>query len=260
MVWMVRKKTLPKGVQKVRTTAQVVGWASWIVALLILAVGGYSSGVNLSALAPGIGLVLFLPWMAVILTATNGRRGTRGESVREALLTPWWPWIAVWRHLRRRRDAQAQVARDHTVGTLDALTGEAFEVRLSLLFRQLGYEVSTTPRSGDFGADLLMTDRDGQRWAVQAKRYQQAVGVSAVQEVLAAVSYYGVHRGMVVTNSSFTPAAQALANKTGVVLWDRDALAHVMARVGPHDAASAAPAPDPLRALQRVTGRDAPAD
>jgi restriction system protein len=41
-----------------------------------------------------------------------------------------------------------------------------------------------------------------------------------VQEVISAVAYYGGDEGWVVTNSSFTPSARALAQKSNVRLID----------------------------------------
>jgi restriction system protein len=46
------------------------------------------------------------------------------------------------------------------------------------------------------------------------KRYTSSVGNSAVQEVVAAVLFYGTNEGCVITNSSFTPSARSLAQET----------------------------------------------
>lgn len=42
------------------------------------------------------------------------------------------------------------------VGELDAMSGGEFEDRLAVLFADLGYAVTRTRASGDFGADLLL--------------------------------------------------------------------------------------------------------
>ena len=39
---------------------------------------------------------------------------------------------------------------------------------------------------------------------------------------------YGCQIGVVMTNNYFTENARALAEKTGVLLWDRDVLAGMM--------------------------------
>ncbi|MCY0900224.1 MAG: restriction endonuclease [Firmicutes bacterium] len=62
------------------------------------------------------------------------------------------------------------------------MSGVAFERRLAVLFQDRGYYVETTPTTGDYGADLILTN-GSERIIVQAKRYSQTVGVKAVQEV-----------------------------------------------------------------------------
>jgi len=59
---------------------------------------------------------------------------------------------------------------------------------------------------------------------VQAKRSQNAVGEAAVQQALSGKGYYDADQCVVITNSYFTPAAEALARRTGVTLIDRDLL------------------------------------
>ena len=54
--------------------------------------------------------------------------------------------------------------------------------------------------------------------------YHDKVGLEAVQEVYAGRDYYECHVAVVLTNQTFTPAAIKLADKIGVVLWDRNTL------------------------------------
>lgn len=97
-------------------------------------------------------------------------------------------------------------------------TGAAYERRVAAWMAKNGWEVTLTPPSGDFGADVLARDPSGHLWAVQAKAWQKAVGVSAVQEVTSARLYYHAHRAAVVAQHGFTPAARSLAARTGVRL------------------------------------------
>ncbi|MCL6573586.1 MAG: restriction endonuclease, partial [Bacillus sp. (in: Bacteria)] len=80
-----------------------------------------------------------------------------------------------------------------------------------------------TKASGDYGADLLLT-KGAKKVVVQAKRYSKDVGIKAVQEVIGAKSYYTAQDAWVVSNSYFTKAAKALAQKSNVLLVDRDEL------------------------------------
>ena len=124
--------------------------------------------------------------------------------------------------VRRDRLARSGIA------DVDVMSGLEFEVRLAALFADLGYTVTRTRATGDFGADLLL-ERDGERTVVQAKRYGGAVGIGAVQQVIGAASYYDAAGALVATNSTYTSAATALADAHGVGLVDREALVGLFA-------------------------------
>jgi restriction system protein len=109
------------------------------------------------------------------------------------------------------------------IADIDQMDGRTFEIYLSGLFHRLGYAVEVTRFRGDYGADLIVK-KDGRKIAVQAKRYAKAVGLKAVQEVLAARGMYGCDSALVVANQEFTPQAVKLARANGVTLWGREAL------------------------------------
>ena len=106
---------------------------------------------------------------------------------------------------------------------IDKMTGEEFEEYLGLLYDRKGYKVKYTPGTSDFGADLLLKKK-GVRTVVQAKRYKNPVGEASVQQALSGKGYYDADQCVVITNSYFTPAAEALAERTGVTLIDRELL------------------------------------
>jgi len=107
-----------------------------------------------------------------------------------------------------------------TIYRVDAMGGYAFEEFLGALFTTLGYDIETTKRAGDQGADLFAR-RFGRRVVVQAKNYAESVGNAAVQQVLAAKTFFACDDAMVVTNSYFTASAKELAEAAGVKLVDR---------------------------------------
>jgi restriction system protein len=120
-----------------------------------------------------------------------------------------------------------RAARSGIVG-IDSMSGREFEERVGLLFEDLGYEVIRTRSTGDFGADLLLERRD-ERVVVQAKRYGGKVGIEAVQQVIGATRYYDAAQALVVTNSTCTPAASALAAAHDVELVERERLVGLLA-------------------------------
>lgn len=104
-----------------------------------------------------------------------------------------------------------------TVEDMSLLNGIAFEKFLAELFRDYGYEVDTTPKSGDYGADLIMV-RDGKKIVVQAKQYADAAGFDAVKEVYFAKDFYKADEAWVVATHGFTPQALRAAESTNVRL------------------------------------------
>ncbi len=88
------------------------------------------------------------------------------------------------------------------------------------LSRQGFFNVEVTQASGDFGADIIMSDKNGDKVCVQCKQYSKPVGIKAVQEIIGAKAYYKCQRAMVITTATFTPAAKELAGTSGVELYE----------------------------------------
>jgi restriction system protein len=113
---------------------------------------------------------------------------------------------------------------DWKLQELDEISGLDFEELTCDILAANGFELAqNTCSTGDFGVDVLAY-RDGISFAIQCKRYHSYVGIEAVQQVYAGRAFYECHVAMVFTNQYFTPAARELADKIGVVLWDRDML------------------------------------
>lgn len=101
----------------------------------------------------------------------------------------------------------------------EGMSGIEYEKYVASRLLRRGFKkAEVTPGSGDFGADIVGKDKHGKKVCIQCKKYQGSVGVSAVQEVIAATRYYKCEYGMVVTTSTFTPAAKKMAAQTGVIL------------------------------------------
>jgi len=112
---------------------------------------------------------------------------------------------------------------------IDTMSGTEFEDFMAEILHRSGIEVlELTKASGDFGADIIVM-HEGERTAVQCKRYSRPIGVKAVQEAVSAKDYYKCTKAAVITNSTFTRQAVELAAESGVILWDREAVYGFMA-------------------------------
>ena len=107
-------------------------------------------------------------------------------------------------------------------------SGTAYEREVSDRLKGLGYKVSETKGSGDFGADLI-ADKDELKYAIQVKRHAKPVGVSAVQEAAGSRRYYKCDYAVVVSHMGFTPAARDLALDNDVILVDDQRLDRIEA-------------------------------
>ena len=104
---------------------------------------------------------------------------------------------------------------------LDEMDGRDFEFFCADLLEQKGFlDVEVTKGSGDFGIDIL-AEKDGVTYAIQCKRYEEPVGVKAVQEAYSGREYYDRMVGAVMSNQYFTEPAVAAAKKLKILLWDR---------------------------------------
>lgn len=157
-------------------------------------------------------LIILLPFMLVFYAARGIVRAVRKKR---------------W-ELEGKRDKRLVLSA--VMSDVDIMEGYEFEEYLKALFFYDGYSVEVTPRSKDYGADLIM-EKAGERIVVQAKRYNKGVGIKSVQEVLGAMKHYDATDACVVTNSFFTAEAELLAKENGVQLIDREELIEIQARV-----------------------------
>jgi restriction system protein len=183
------------------------------------------------------------------------------QAMGSALLSLWPVWVLFGAVILIRLVlfwyAQQRLQRAG-IAEIDQMSGPMFERRLAVLFRDLGYGVTHTGTTGDFGADLVIS-KNGTRTVVQAKRYREKrVGVKAVQESVAAMSMYHSTAALVVTNSRFTTQAETLARANGVELWDRDQLVNRLLAAQASQPPSVAPAAEAQPVPAAATGPTCP--
>jgi HJR/Mrr/RecB family endonuclease len=97
------------------------------------------------------------------------------------------------------------------------ISGEDYEKFVMGKLQDLGFNLQTTPVTGDQGVDLI-AEKGGKKIAIQCKFYSKPVGNKAVQEVAAGMKYYRADKGSVISNNCFTPSARKLATNLGIEL------------------------------------------
>lgn len=137
--------------------------------------------------------------------------------------------LAMFKGIKNRQNTPPIVVAQKS---FDMMEGHEFEYFCANLLKNNGYvDVSVTQGSGDQGIDIIAF-RDGIKYGIQCKCYSSDIGNKAVQEVFAGKSFYECHVGAVLTNQYFTKSAIELAQKNGIILWDRKKLLELIANAG----------------------------
>ena len=102
-------------------------------------------------------------------------------------------------------------------------------------FSKDGGEVKITQASRDGGVDAIAFDPDpirGGKLVIQAKRYTNTVGVSAVRDLYGTVHNEGANKGILVTTSDFGPDAYAFAKDKPLTLLSGGELLYLLSKHG----------------------------
>lgn len=104
-------------------------------------------------------------------------------------------------------------------------------------FSRNGGEVKITRASRDGGVDAVAFDPDpirGGKIVIQAKRYTNAVGVSAVRDLFGTVHNEGATKGILVTTSDYGPDAYEFAKGKPLTLLSGSELLYLLQKHGYH--------------------------
>ena len=105
--------------------------------------------------------------------------------------------------------------------------GLAFELECQRALLDVGFQVTSTARSGDFGADVIAI-QDGITFVIQCKDTVKNTGVSAVQEAVAAKRHYISDFAVVCSSAKCTDAAVSLAASNEGILSSPQNLAQML--------------------------------
>lgn len=123
------------------------------------------------------------------------------------------------------------------------LTPTQFEALIQNLFTKMGLETRQTRASRDGGVDCVAYDTRpifGGKIVIQAKRYKNTVGVSAVRDLFGTLQNEGASKGILVTTSGYGSASFDFAQHKPIELLDGSNLlallqehAGIVARIEP---------------------------
>lgn len=110
-----------------------------------------------------------------------------------------------------------------------------FENLVSNLFSKMGLESKLTRSSKDGGVDVVAFDLRpvlGGKVIIQAKRYKNVVGVSAVRDLYGTMMNEGANKGILVTTSGYGPDAFEFSKDKPIELIDGGQLLYMLQQVG----------------------------
>jgi len=100
-----------------------------------------------------------------------------------------------------------------------------FEEFIAKLFRKMGYDAHVTPKTGDYGIDVI-AKKNGEIIAIQVKKHKEGnpIGNRVVIETLGSMRYHNANHSIIVTNRHYTIQAREQAKNAPIELWDGDYL------------------------------------
>jgi restriction system protein len=131
------------------------------------------------------------------------------------------------------------------LGTLDErpnlmeLTPQQFEALISNLFEKMGLDTRQTQASRDGGVDCVAWDQRpifGGKVIIQAKRYKNTVGVSAVRDLFGTMQNEGASKGILITTSGYGKSSFEFADGKPLELLDGRNLLYLLSEHADIDA------------------------
>jgi restriction system protein len=162
-------------------------------------------------------------------------------SSKLSALTPIQPILQMNRYDKRFVDSYTVVDGMDASTNLAAMDWWDFENLIRELFEKEftpnGGEVKITQASRDGGVDAIAFDPDpmrGGKIVIQAKRYTNTVGVSAVRDLYGTVINEGATKGILVTTADYGPDAYNFAKDKPLTLLNGSNLLHLLEKHGHH--------------------------
>ena len=160
-------------------------------------------------------------------------------SANLATLTPVKPLLELDRSDKRFTDHYEVASELDDSTNLAAMNWEDFEHLVRELFEaefaSEGGEVRVTKASVDGGVDAVAFDPDpirGGKIVIQAKRYTNTVGVTAVRDLYGTVMNEGANKGILVTTSDYGADSYNFAKDKPITLLNGSNLLHLLEKHG----------------------------
>jgi len=123
-------------------------------------------------------------------------------------------WLSGWLIYNRARKLE----------DLLSLSPQDFESLIARLFRTYGHDVELVGGSSDHGVDIVVKNKQGEKWVVQCKRYRGAVGEPVLRDLYGAMLHENAQGAYLITTGYFTQKAIEWAEEKPIILYDGEGL------------------------------------
>jgi len=154
-------------------------------------------------------------------------------------VAPVRPILQLNRQDPRFIESKEMLAELNATTNLAEIPWEDFEHLVRELFGKMfsaeGAEVRVTQSSRDQGVDAIAFDPDpirGGKFVIQAKRYTNVVGVSAVRDLYGTMINEGAVKGILVTTAYYGPDSREFAKDKPITLIDGSNLVYLLEQYG----------------------------
>ncbi|MCW7463999.1 MULTISPECIES: restriction endonuclease [Leptospira] len=174
------------------------------------------------------------------ISAKECIKGLKGLIASEFInLAPVKPILNLNREDRRIIESEAVIDDIDSNNNLASMDWQKFETLVRDIFAKEfageGVDVKVTQASRDAGVDAIIFDPDpikGGKFVIQAKRYNNIVGVSAVRDLFGTVMNEGAVKGILVTTSNFGKDSIEFAKDKPLTLISGAHLVHLFNKHG----------------------------
>ena len=116
---------------------------------------------------------------------------------------------------------------------IDSLEGWQFENLIFQLVVEMGFEAEERKRGPDGGIDILAFNEQPLlkgKYVIQCKRYSNPVSVDIIRDLYGVVHSKNANKGILITNSTFTEAAEEFSRDKQIELIDGPKLLHLLSQ------------------------------
>ncbi len=167
-------------------------------------------------------------------------KGLKGLIASEFInLAPVKPILNLNREDRRIIETNEVIDEMHPSNNLAVMDWQKFETLVRDIFSKEfageGVDVKVTQASRDAGVDAIIFDPDpikGGKFVIQAKRYNNVVGVSAVRDLYGTVMNEGAVKGILVTTSNYGKDSIEFAKDKPITLINGSELVYLFNKHG----------------------------